>query len=243
MVTKLGILPLPAKFATIWHTQMFYLYNYLNYTTIMKSGLLSIVGMSLLLSGCSAYTLVNSEVYNNADLASYTTFRIVTPDDGSLPPGMQMVTYYNIAAAIREQLVDRGLVESDDSPLLVNIGLTVHREISTEPALPPGTFAGPGFAPGPYYNGFSPYFMYPRSYYYNYYANAQVITGIYKEGVLTMDMINYPEKLPLYSASVSTILQNGQTGQFRNLSSIAQAVDVLFSKFPIPLLPQYKPSK
>lgn len=204
----------------------------------MKKCLSLLAFAVLLLTGCSPYTLVNNEVYNGADLASYHTFRIVTPDDGSLPPGMQMVTYYNIAAAIREQLIERGYTEDPESPLLVNIGLTVHREIATEPALPPGYYP----YSGPYYNGFYPYFMYPRSYYYNYYANAQVITGIYKEGVLTMDMINMPEKLPLYSASVATIIENGQA-QFRNLSGIAQAVDVLFSKFPVPMLPQYKHSK
>lgn len=198
--------------------------------------LFGLLVMALALSACSPFTLVNSETYNDADLASYHTFRIVTPDEGHLPPGMEMVTYYNIAAAIREQLMERGFVEDPSSPLLVNIGLTVHREIQTEPALPPGYFP----YSGPYYNGYYPYFMYPRNFYWSsYYANAKVITGIYKEGVLTMDMINLQQKLPLYSASVATILENGQ-GQFRNLNGIAEAVQTLFSKFPVPLLPQYR---
>ena len=85
-----------------------------------------------------------------------------------------------------------------------------------------------------------PYFMYPRYYYWpGYYNNAQVITGIYREGVLTMDLVNIATKVPLYSASVATILDNGDS-QFRNLSGIAEAVKTLFSKFPVPLLPQYK---
>lgn len=193
------------------------------------------VAAALLLSGCSPFALVNSETYNNADLAQYSTYRLVTPDQGQLPPGMEMVTYYNIAAAIREQMMERGFTETDDSPLLVNIGLTVHREIATEPAIPPGY---PPY-PGPYYNGFYPYFMYPRyNYWANYYANAQVITGIYKEGVLTMDFVNIREKLPLYSASVATILENGNA-RFRDLKGIAEAVQTLFSRFPVPLLPQY----
>ncbi|MDO4320174.1 MAG: DUF4136 domain-containing protein [Bacteroidales bacterium] len=193
----------------------------------------------LFATGCSPFALVNSETYNDADLASYHTFHIVTPNDGHLPPGMQMVTYYNIAAAIREQMIMRGYTEDPNSPLLVNIGLTVHREIETEPALPPGYFP----YSGPYYNGYYPYFMYPRSLYWqNYYANAKVITGIYKEGVLTMDMINIQEKLPLFSASVATILENGNT-QFRDLSGIAEAVQTLFSKYPVPILPQYRANK
>lgn len=190
-------------------------------------------------TGCSQFSLVNSETYNNANLAQYHTFRIVTPADGHMIPGMQMVTYYNIAAAIREQMIERGFVEDSTSNLLVNIALTVKNEIATEPAIPPG------YMPyvGPMYNGLYPFYMYPYGYWNNYYAsyysNAQVITGIYKEGVLTMDMVNIKDQLPLYSASVATILNQG-SGQFRNLNEISQAVSTLFSKFPVPLLLQYK---
>lgn len=197
--------------------------------------LLTAIVAAFLTTACSPFTLVNSETYNNADLQDYKTFRIVSPADGQLPPGMQLVTYYNIASAIREQMIIRGYTESPTSPLLINIGLTVHREIETEPALPPGYTP----YPGPYYNGYYPYFMYPRSFYWNsYYANAQIITGIYKEGVLTMDMVNIDTKIPLFSASVATILENGNS-QFRNLSGIAEAVQTLFSKFPVPVEPQY----
>lgn len=195
------------------------------------------------LSACSPFTLVNSETYNNADLADYKTFRIVTPDEGQLPQGMEMVTYYNIAAAIREQMVERGYTEDPSSPLLVNFAVTVHREIDTAPAYPyapygPNGPMGPGFGPGPGpWGGFYPSFIYPRYFYWN--PNAQVITGIYKEGVLTVDMVNIREKLPLFSASVATIIDNGM-GQYRNLKEIAEAVQTLFSRFPVAPLPEYK---
>ncbi|MCM1066950.1 MAG: DUF4136 domain-containing protein [Muribaculaceae bacterium] len=201
--------------------------------------LFALMLLALVMTGCSPFSLVNSETYNDADLADYRTFRIVTPADGHLPPGMEMVTYYNIAAAIREQMLERGYTESPTAPLLINIGLTVHREIATEPALPPG------YMPysGPYFNGYYPYFMYPRSAYWgSYYANARVITGIYKEGVLTMDMVDMKRKLPLFSASVATILEGGDS-QFRNLKGIAEAVSTLFSRYPVPLLPQYSRGK
>ena len=141
-----------------------------------------------------------------------------------------MVTYYNIAAAIREQMTDRGFIESKDSPLMVNIALTIQKEIETAPALPPGYYA---------YNGMYPYYMYPRNLYWqSYYANAKVITDIYREGVLTMELVDTEKKIALYSSSVSTILEPGDT-QFRNLSEIAEAVKTLFSEFPVKLLPQY----
>ena len=88
--------------------------------------------------------------------------------------------------------------------------------------------------------GFYPSFVYPRYYYWN--PNAQVITGIYKEGVLTVDMVNTAEKVPLFSASVATIM-DGSQGQYRNLKSIAEAVQTLFSKFPVAIQPQYKNQK
>ena len=70
-----------------------------------------LLSLVLLLGSCSPFALVNSETYNDADLAQYKTFRIVSPADGSLPPGMEMVTYYNIVAAIREQMLERGYSE------------------------------------------------------------------------------------------------------------------------------------
>lgn len=205
--------------------------------------LVSLVGaIALGLSSCTPFALVNAETYNGANLADYHTFRIVTPSDSvKLPPTMTEVTYYNIAAAVREQMVERGFREDPRSPLLINIGLTVQREIATEPAVPPG-YMGPPPVPyyGPYYGGYSPWFMYPRYYYWpGYYDNAQIITGIYKEGALTMDFINVPEKKALYSASVATILDNG-SGQLRNLKGINEAVTTLFENFPVKLLPQYR---
>ena len=227
----------------------------------IKKGILAIAALIATgLTSCSTFTLVNSEVYNNANLADFHTFRIITPGEGKLPPGMEMVTYYNIAAAIREQMVERGYVEDPESPIVINIGLTVKKEYYTEPVAalappppPPGPMGpppgpmGPGPGPNwfPYYGpgpapGFAPYFMMPRSYYWN--PNAQVITGMYKEGVLTMDIVDMADKVALYSSSVATILENGDA-QFRNLSGIAQAVETLFKKYPVPLLPQYRNQK
>ena len=47
------------------------------------------------------------------------------------------------------------------------------------------------------------------NYWANYYANARIITGIYKEGVLSMDIVDIDKKEPLYSSSVATIMEPG----------------------------------
>lgn len=204
----------------------------------MKKLFVCLSALFMLLVSCSPFTLVNSSVYNESDLANYKTFRIVTTKEGKIPAIMGLVGYHNIAAAIREQMIERGYTEDENSQLLVNIALTVDQKIETEPAVPPGYY--PGYR---VYNGRYPYYMYPRYMYMNsYYSNAKVITGIYKEGVLTMEFVDMTKMLPLYSSSVSTILESGDD-QLRNLSGIAEAVQVLFSKFPVPLLPQYQTKK
>lgn len=218
----------------------------------IKKGLILLSAMvATIMSSCSTFSLVDSQVYNNANLADFHTFRIITPDEGKLPPGMQMVTYYNIAAAIREQMVERGYVEDPASPIVINIGLTVKNEVYTQPisslAPPPGPIGPPpinwfpygGPPPGPP-PGYAPFFMMPRAYYWN--PNAQVVTGIYKEGVLTMDIVDVATKVALFSSSVATIMEPGDP-QFRNLSGIAQAVQTLFEKYPVPLLPEYRNQK
>lgn len=218
--------------------------------------IISVAAFLLALTGCSSYTLTNSESYVGANLSSFRTFRIVTPRDGELPPGMSMVSYYNIAAAIREQMVERGFTEDPDSPLLVNIGLTVKKQlvdvpvtqtIQTGPSVPPPVVGPiprplprpvrPGVVPGPgpAVNGVVPVFMYPRSYYWpNYTTVTQWVPSIYKEGVLTMDLVDIDKEEPVYTASVATILDNGDS-ELQTLSGIAKAVKVLFSKFPVPL--------
>lgn len=202
--------------------------------------LAAVAVLGLLTASCSPFALVNSETYNGANLAAFKTYRIVTPCDSvKLPPNMAEVTYYNIAAAIREQMAERGYVEDPHSPLLINIGITVHHEVDTEPAWMSSPMGPPPPYYGPYYAGYAPWFMYPRYYYWPDYSNAQIITGIYKEGVLTMDFIDIPRHEALYSASVATILQNGSS-QFRNLKGINEAVQTLFSDFPVPKLAQYR---
>lgn len=219
--------------------------------------ILAAAGALFAFSSCSTFSLVNSEVYNNANMASFHTFRIISPSEEALPPSMEAVTYYNITAAIREQMVERGYVEDPASPIVINIGLTIKKEIMTEPVsavLPPAPIPGPVPMPGPGhffpYHGpgpvppVAPYFMMPRQLYWNniYSPSGQVITGIYREGVLTMDIVDMANHTALFSSSVATIMEPGDA-QFRNLSDIAQAVQILFKKYPVPLLPQYRNQK
>ena len=184
---------------------------------------------------CSPYTLLNSTVYNDTDIARFTTYRIARPKSGKLPPHMTMIDYQNIANAIRTQMDLRGFTEDADSPILINFGLTIKKTIETAPLLPPPP---PGFYSPGYWNGFGPwrnYWISPRqAYLQNYYQNAEVITGIQREGVLTIDMVDHQDLQYVWSASVESILTAGNT-QIRNQSSIDKIVALAFSKFPVPI--------
>ena len=106
------------------------------------------------------------------------------------------------------------------------------------PPLPHPHPVGPGMPPpghGPAMNGVVPVFMYPRAFYWpNYTTVTQWVPTLYKEGVLTMDLVDIADEKPVYTASVATILDNGDS-QLQTLSGITKAVQVLFSQFPIPI--------
>ncbi|MCM1028583.1 MAG: DUF4136 domain-containing protein [Pseudoflavonifractor sp.] len=198
------------------------------------------LALLLVLAGCSPYALVSSETYNDVNLRSFNTFRIVSPTDNDstgLPPSMSTVTYYNIAAAIREQMTERGFTEDPSSPLLINIGVAIRHGVITEPlVLPVNYYPYPGPPPPPA-PGVAPWFIYPRQNYWppQYYnTGAQVVAGVYREGVLTMDMVDMARHLPVYSASVAAVMNSGN-GVFYNLKEISGAVAELFSRFPIPV--------
>lgn len=199
----------------------------------MTKYILLLAAALMLLTSCRPYSLVNSETYDNADLRSYSTFRIIAPaDTARLPKGMEMHTYNDIASAVRQQMTERGYREDPASPLLVNLGITVIRRIDSAPSLPPGytPYAGPS------YTGCYPVFIYPRR---NYWAavgpDREVAGGIYKEGVLTIDLVNIDRNTPLYTASVATITTTEDSGQsrFRDHAAISEAARTLFSNFPV----------
>lgn len=192
--------------------------------------------LGVMLSSCSTYSLLYDQVYNATELEEFKTFRIVAPEDGSLPPGMTSETYYYITTALTQQMEARGYTPDPTSELLVNIGLTVRKDLVNVPytqTVQTGGSYVPTPPPPPAHNGMVPYFMYPRYQYIPHYSTyTQWVPTLYREGVLTIDFVNLASKTPLYTASVGTLLDNGDS-QLSTQSGIDQAVKVLFSKYPV----------
>lgn len=77
-----------------------------------------------------------------------------------------------------------------------------------------------------------PMLHHPQDYYLtDYYIDSGVIAGIYQQGVLTIDVVNIKEKTPLYTSSVSSILDID--GNYRDMEEIDKAVTMLFSQYPV----------
>ncbi len=178
-----------------------------------------------LLTGCNSYSLVNSKVYDNVAIENHKTFHIVDLKMGSLPPRMDHATFECIVAAIRSQMLERGYKESANSPLLINFAVTVHDDTPLSPA-------GHEIVDGPYLSCTYPCYIIPQDYYLtDYYIDSGVIAGIYQQGVLTIDVVNIKEKTPLYTSSVSSILDID--GNYRDMEEIDKAVTMLFSQYPV----------
>lgn len=169
----------------------------------------------------SPYTLESSNVMNNADFTKYKTFSVLEPSTADLPSFMSKMDYDNIANVIAGEMEQRGYKRVKNNPdLLINFGLSAQEKIETKDALPPT--AGRGFR-----------FMGPRaSYVDSYYSDAKVISDVYKEGLLSMDVVDAAKNMYLFNAVVGAVM-DGSGSKIRDFEQLQQAADKLFSKFPV----------
>lgn len=170
----------------------------------------------LLLAACSSYTVLDSKVYNQAVLSQYKTFAIAAPESNAMPPGMTMRDYDALATAVRDQLIRRGYEEASNPDLVVYIGISVNDKIETKDAIPPTA---------PYYFGRRGAWM------RNYYSDTKVITGVSKEGIVSVDIVDEKEQKVVYAGSVSSLVDRQQ--HIRDLDELNKAMTDLFKKFPV----------
>lgn len=188
----------------------------------MKKLLPVLFGVMAFLCSCSPYTLENSKVLNNANLSTYKTFTIQPADAANLPEGALMGDVENIYKAIANQLIARGYKEVPSNPdMLVCLAMSVSQKIETKDALPPTT--------GRF--GYH-YFGARASYVHSYYDDAKIISGISKEGLLMMDIVDASNNVHIFCAEVSAIADGTK---IKDMQQIQEAAAKLFSKFPVEL--------
>jgi hypothetical protein len=175
----------------------------------------------LTLASCGTLTLEQSKVLNNADLASYKTFMIEPADGSTIPSYLSMNDVRNIYRSISGQLYKRGYKYVSTNPdMVVYVAMSVKQVIKTKDLIPPGS----GFG----YRYFSPRAAYLDS----YYSNAQIISGISKEGVLMVDIVDARKNIHVFCAEVSSLAEDSGVN-VKDLSKLDQATEVLFSRYPV----------
>lgn len=187
----------------------------------MKRTVILVTAVVLMLSSCGTYTLEQSRVLNNADLASYKTFMIEPADGSTIPSYLSMNDVKNIYRSISEQLYKRGYTYVSTNPdMVVYVAMSVKQVIQTKDLIPPGSDFG--------YRYFSPRAAYLDS----YYSNAQIISGISKEGVLMVDIVDAKKNIHVFCAEVSSLAEDSGVN-VKDLSKLDQATCVLFSRYPV----------
>jgi|GEM_PF-899063 hypothetical protein len=184
-------------------------------------------------SSCSgSYHLLASKVLNNADMASYKTFSFVPYDQQNTQVNSRKIKiseadYNAIINAIRLEMNRRGLTETSDGTILIDIGLTVLRNATINTNVFP-TWGGIRYYYPGYFHRFYAGVPYWRDGGYRAYTTAKID----KEGVLVMDMIDAKREVHLFTAAVSKVLDPSHL-QLKDPVQLQQACKVLFAKFPI----------
>lgn len=192
------------------------------YNNSMKKLFLLLLPCAIFFTSCgSGFSLQNSDVLNHADFTQFKTFTVIEPSMDQLPEFMSKIDFENIATAISTELEQRGFTRVKNSPdMIVNFGISSRQKIETKDAIPTA-------APMHYR------FMGPRTAYLDsYYSDAKVISDIYQEGLLTVDMVDARKNVHIFNATISAVTDQSGTN-VKDLEKLQAAADVLFSKFPV----------
>lgn len=151
----------------------------------------------LLFVGCIPQITKKSYVRTDLDPVRYHTFKLVTPQDGTLPPGMSVEDYNLIASSIRNEMMKRGFVETTNPHLFINIGLTVALKPKGGSELPKGAY---------------PVFIAPRTDYLNTYSYSESeLSDWLVPGKIVLDLIDLEDFRYILSLTTDAVLDSVNT--------------------------------
>ncbi|GAB3802159.1 DUF4136 domain-containing protein [Spirosoma humi] len=166
-------------------------------------------------AGCSSYRIVKNERDSSANWSTYRTFAFVDTNRIDPSPGTTyQATMEQVKRAVAAEMINRGFRQvggsaSGQPDLLVNIGTVVNEKTQTRPTT---------IYEAPRYIG-------QRRYHWQ---SQDVPVGTYREGTLSLHIVDARRENLLWDAAVSSILsKKGVTPD-----QINEAVGKVFSKFP-----------
>lgn len=161
--------------------------------TLSRRGLLAALGAAIL-AGCASQPEIRRDTNPEARFGEYRTFGFFAPL-ATDRPGYETLFTTRLKDATRRAMEARGYVYSDSHPdLLVNFFANIEerQEIRTTPAPTPAAMGYYGYRRG-MYTGFGMY---------------TVDTYTYREGTLTIDLIEARRKLLVWQATAEGRVSN-----------------------------------
>jgi Domain of unknown function (DUF4136) len=147
---------------------------------------------TVLISACATTPTVNRESNPAATFSTYKSFGFLSPLATDKFPYESLLTQH-LKDATRQSMESKGYVFSTSSPdLLLNFYVNIEdkQDVRTTPGSP--AYGGYGY-PGGYY-GY-------RTGYYRVYNRATIETVNYKQGTLTIDLVDAKQKLLAWTAT------------------------------------------
>ncbi len=154
---------------------------------------------SLMISACANTPTIHRDTNPAATFSSYKTFGFLSPLATDKFPYESLLTQH-LKDATREAMVAKGYVFSASGPdLLLNFYVNIQnkQDIRTTPG--PTSYGGYGY-PGGYY-GY-------RTGYYRTISTATVETVNYKQGTLTIDLVDAKQKVLAWTATAEGRVSN-----------------------------------
>jgi hypothetical protein len=156
--------------------------------------------VTVLVSACTNTPTIHRETNPASTFGSYKTFGFLSPLATDKFPYESLLTQH-LKDATRQAMESKGYAFSTSAPdLLLNFYVNIQdkQDVRTTPGSP--TYVGYGY-PGGYY-GY-------RSGYYRVFNTATIETVNYKQGTLTVDLVDAKQKVLAWTATAENRISNG----------------------------------
>ncbi|MGO9935893.1 MAG: DUF4136 domain-containing protein [Steroidobacteraceae bacterium] len=172
---------------------------------------------AILLSACATPPTIHRDINPAATFGSYKTFGFLSPLATDKFPYESLLTQH-LKDATRHTMESKGYVFSPSAPdLLLNFFVNIQdkQDVYT--------------TPGPAYVGYAGGYYGYRSGYYRVYNTATIETVNYKQGTLTIDLVDAKQKVLAWTATAEGRISNDA------LKNPGPAIDTLVTNMMTPL--------
>jgi hypothetical protein len=179
-----------------------------------------LVATSVLFSACANTPTIHRDTNPAATFSSYKTFGFLSPLATDKFPYESLLTQH-LKDATRQAMESKGYVFSTNGPdLLLNFYVNIQNKQDVRTTPGSAAYVGYGY-PGGYY-GY-------RTGYYRVYNTATIETVNYKQGTLTIDLVDAKQKVLAWTATAEGRISNSA------LKDPGPAIDALVTNLMAPL--------